>query len=60
MDFSEFMDKEVKVCYKDFQQERIARGVLVSHNPPLLKIRGNLGTIIINENSIIKMGLGKQ
>lgn len=58
--FEEFIGQEVKVPYTDGNQFRIARGVLVSITSDFLKIKGRLGTIIINEKNIEKMSLLKR
>ena len=55
--FSEFLGQEVKAPYKDGSQFKIARGVLQDINNGFVKIRGNLGTIIINEKNIEKMSV---
>ena len=55
--FSEFLGKEVKVPYKDGTQFKIARGILVDNNNGFIKIKGTLGTIVINEKNVEKMGL---
>lgn len=55
--FEEFINKEVKCCYKDFNQYKIARGKLEKVEEHLVKITGRLGTIIINKKNIEKMGL---
>ena len=53
--FGEFLGHEVKAPYKDGGQFKIARGVLQEINNGFVKIRGQLGTIIINEKNIEKM-----
>ena len=53
--FNEFLGEEVKAPYKDGTQFKIARGVLQEINNGFVKIRGELGTIIINEKNIEKM-----
>ncbi|MCK5282004.1 MAG: hypothetical protein KAK00_01215 [Nanoarchaeota archaeon] len=53
--FEEFIEKEVKAPYRDGTQFKIARGKLVSINNGFVKIKGGLGTIIINEKNIEKM-----
>ena len=53
--FSEFIGEEVKVPYKDGSQFKVARGVLEKIDSGFIKIRGRLGTIIINEKNIEKM-----
>jgi len=53
--FEEFIGKDVKAPYRDGTQFKIARGVLESINNGFVKIRGKLGTIIINEKNIEKM-----
>jgi hypothetical protein len=60
MMFEEFFKKEVKCCYKDFDQNKIARGKLVEINNGLIKITGRLGTIIIRDTQVMKMGLLKK
>lgn len=54
-----FMNKKVKVVFRDGNQEKIARGELVEIDDPLLKISGELGTIILNKHDIRKMGMLK-
>ena len=58
--FEEFLDKEVKAPYKDGTQFKIARGVPTEIEGGLVKIKGRLGTIIINNNNIEKMSLLKE
>jgi len=53
--FKEFLGKEIKAPYKDGTQFKIARGVLEEISNGFVKIRGELGTIIINEKNIEKM-----
>ena len=53
--FNEFLGKEVKAPYKDGAQFKIARGVLEEISNGFVKIKGNLGTIVINEKNIEKM-----
>ena len=53
--FREFLGQEVKATYKDGTQFKIARGVLEDINNGFVKIKGRLGTIIINEKNIEKM-----
>lgn len=57
--FREFLGQEVKAPYKDGAQFKIARGVLEGIDNGFVKIRGNLGTIIINEKNIEKMSKSK-
>ncbi len=54
--FNDFLGKAVKASYRDGTQFKIARGTLDSINNNFLKITGRLGTIIINEKNIEKMG----
>ena len=53
--FDEFVGKEVKAPYRDGSQFKIARGMLMSITGGFVKIKGRLGTIIINEKNIEKM-----
>ena len=53
--FDEFVGNEVKAPYRDGTQFKIARGVLESINNGFIKIKGRLGTIIINEKNIEKV-----
>lgn len=55
--FSEFIGKEVKCLYKDFNQDKIARGTLMEEEGNHIKITGRLGSIILNKKQIVKMGL---
>jgi hypothetical protein len=57
--FEEFLGQEVKVPYTDGSQFKIARGTLQDINNGFVKIKGKLGTIIINEKNIEKMSLTK-
>lgn len=57
--FEEFIGKNVKCCYTDYDQHKIARGELKEIEGDLIKISGKLGTLIINKNSIVKMGIMK-
>ena len=58
--FEEFLNKNVKVPYKDGEQYKIARGELVEVKNGFVKVQGRLGTLIINERNIEKMGLAKE
>ncbi|HLG24563.1 MAG TPA: hypothetical protein VI564_06565 [Candidatus Nanoarchaeia archaeon] len=58
--FEEFLGQEIKAPYKDGNQFKVARGVLEDISNGFIKIRGNLGTIIINEKNIEKMSLAKR
>ena len=58
--FEEFLGQEVKAPYKDGSQFKVARGVLEDISNGFIKIKGNLGTIIINEKNIEKMSLSKR
>ena len=53
--FDEFVGMEVKAPYRDGSQFKIARGTLTEIKGGFVKIRGKLGTIIINEKNIEKM-----
>ncbi|HLD87151.1 MAG TPA: hypothetical protein VJB12_03725 [Candidatus Nanoarchaeia archaeon] len=53
--FDEFIGQEVKAPYRDGNQFRIARGTLTQISNGFVKIKGKLGTIIINEKNIEKM-----
>lgn len=53
--FREFLGQDVKAPYKDGTQFKIARGVLEEISNGFVKIKGRLGTIIINEKNIEKM-----
>ena len=53
--FNEFLGQDVKAPYKDGTQFKIARGVLEEINDGFVKIKGRLGTIVINEKNIEKM-----
>lgn len=53
--FTDFVGQVVKVPYKDGDQIKIARGKLESVNDSFAKIRGELGTIVINTKNIEKM-----
>ena len=55
--FREFLGQETKAPYKDGTQFKIARGILEEIDSGFVKIRGRLGTIIINEKNIEKMSL---
>ena len=55
--FDEFIGKEIKAPYKDGSQFKIARGTLAEISNGFLKIKGKLGTIVINERNIEKMSL---
>ena len=57
--FKEFVGYEVKAPYKDGSQFKIARGILQEINNGFVKIKGQLGTIIINEKNIEKMSLAR-
>lgn len=58
--FEEFLGKEIKAPYRDGTQFKIARGVLQEIKNGFVKIRGPLGTIIINEKNIEKMSLREE
>ncbi len=53
--FSDFIGKTVKAPYRDGSQFKIARGTLESAGDGFVKIKGNLGIIVINEKNIEKM-----
>jgi hypothetical protein len=53
--FSDFVGQTVKVPYRDGEQIKIARGRLETIDKQFAKIRGELGTIIINTKNIEKM-----
>ena len=55
--FDEFLNQEVKCPYKDGSQLKVARGILLEVKGGFIKIKGDLGTIIINKNALIKMSL---
>lgn len=55
--FSDFIGKRVKVPYKDGIGNKVARGELLEARNGFVKISGKLGVIIINQDSIIRMGL---
>ena len=57
--FSEFLGKDVKVPYTDGTQFKVARGILTDIQKGFVKIKGQLGTIIINEKNIEKMTIMK-
>ena len=57
--FTEFVGKDVKAPYRDGTQFKIARGKLLSITNGFVKIKGHLGTIIINEINLEKMSLLK-
>jgi len=58
--FEEFLGKEVKAPYRDGTQFKIARGYLENIDGGFVKIKGRLGTIIINEKNIEKMSIIKE
>jgi len=53
--FEEFLGQKVKAPYRDGNQFKIARGTLVGITKGFVKIRGQLGTIVIKEANIEKM-----
>lgn len=53
--FREFLGEEIKAPYKDGNQFKIARGTLEEISNGFVKIKGRLGTIIINLNNIEKV-----
>jgi hypothetical protein len=53
--FSDFIGHNVKVPYKDGDHIKVARGRLETIDSSFAKIRGELGTIIINTKNIEKM-----
>ena len=55
--FDEFLGEEVKAPYRDGTQFKVARGILESIDSGFVKIKGRLGTIIINEKNIEKMSI---
>ena len=57
--FEEFLGKEVKAPYKDGSQFKVARGILEGINNGFVKIKGRLGTIVINQKNIEKMSIIK-
>ena len=57
--FAEFLGKDVKAPYRDGDKFKIARGRLVEVKNGFLKIKGNLGLIVINANNIGRISLAK-
>lgn len=55
--FAEFLGQAIKAPYRDGTQFKIAKGILEEINNGFVKIRGELGTIIINEKNIERMSL---
>lgn len=53
--FSVFLGKSVKAPYRDGDQVKIARGELIEYSDGFLKIRGRLGTIVINERNLVRI-----
>jgi hypothetical protein len=53
--FSGFVGQQVKVPYRDGEKIKVARGRLETINESFARIRGDLGTIIINTKNIEKM-----
>jgi len=53
--FDDFIGKEIKAPYRDGTQFKVARGTLIAIVNGFVKIRGPLGTIVINEKNIEKM-----
>ena len=58
--FEEFLGKEVKAPYRDGTQYKVARGTLENASNGFVKIKGRLGTIIINEKNVEKMSMSNQ
>lgn len=54
--FSEFLGEMVKVTFRDGSQFKIARGKLEEIKNGFIKVAGELGTIVIKESNIDKMG----
>lgn len=54
--FAEFVGQEIKVIFKDGTTFKIARGRLDEIRNGFIKVVGKLGTIIIKEDNIEKMG----
>ena len=50
--FNDFIGHEVKVPYRDGAQFKIARGVMEDATSDFVRIRGRLGTIVINQKNI--------
>ena len=55
--FADLVGREVKVPYRDGGQVKVARGVLVAADGGFVKIRGQLGTIIISERNAERMSV---
>jgi len=58
-EFSELLNKNVKVVYKEFNAVQIGRGVLVSISQGFLTLDGNYSIQTIPLSSIIKISYSK-
>jgi len=58
--FGGFIGKNIKAAYRDGDQIKFARGILESAEGGLLRITGRLGTLIINTETIQKLGLSSK
>lgn len=50
--FESLIGKEVKVPYRDGEQFKIARGILIEESNNFIKISGKLGTIFLNLKNV--------
>ena len=53
--FVSFLGRKVKVPYTDGEQLKVARGVLEDVSPSFIRVKGNLGVIVINKRNIEKL-----
>ena len=53
--FEPFIGKEIKAPYRDGAQCKVARGVLEDMNEQFVRVKGKLGTIVINVKNIEAM-----
>ena len=53
--FESFVGKQVKVPYSDGNHLKVARGTLEDVNNNFIRVRGNLGVIVINTRNIEKL-----
>lgn len=57
--FEEYIDKNVKILFKDGIRSKIARGNIIEVDENHIKISGIKGILIINKKNIEKVGLIK-
>ena len=53
--FKDFLGEEVKAPFRDGKHIKVARGTLEAVQDGFIRLRGNRGLILINQNNIEKI-----